>query len=86
MVASTLPVQWLLPHTGWRGLFWCIAGALALAMLVIGIAVPMDARPGQSQTRVPAGYADVFRHRTFLRFGPIGFFHYGGMISDVSYT
>jgi MFS family permease len=25
MVASTLPVQWLLPSLGWRGLFWLVA-------------------------------------------------------------
>jgi MFS family permease len=32
MVASTLPVQWLLPVWGWRGLFWVLAGCL----LVLG--------------------------------------------------
>ncbi len=31
MLASTLPVQWLLPVVGWRGLFWIVAGLLALA-------------------------------------------------------
>ena len=25
MLASILPVQWLLPSLGWRGLFWVIA-------------------------------------------------------------
>ena len=32
MLASTLPVQWLLPTLGWRGLFWVVAALLALAM------------------------------------------------------
>ena len=27
MVASTVPVQWLLPLLGWRGLFWLVGGA-----------------------------------------------------------
>ena len=40
MVASTLPVQWLMPVLGWRGLFWVLAGTLALSMLVIAYAVP----------------------------------------------
>ena len=29
MLASTLPVQWLLPALGWRGLFWAVAALLA---------------------------------------------------------
>lgn len=81
MVASTLPVQWVLSLLGWRGLFWCVAGALALAMLVIRGVVPLDARPEHSSSAVSNGYAAVFRHRTFLRFAPIGFFHYGGLIA-----
>jgi predicted MFS family arabinose efflux permease len=81
MVASTLPVQWVLPYTGWRGLFWCIAAALTLAMFVIYLVVPADPRRRHASTEVASSYADVFRHRTFLRFAPIGFFHYGGMIA-----
>ena len=33
MLASTLPVQWLLPMLGWRGLFWWVAGLLLIAMV-----------------------------------------------------
>ena len=40
MLASTLPVQWLLPLVGWRALFWVLAGLLFLAMLVIVFVVP----------------------------------------------
>jgi MFS family permease len=43
MVASTLPVQWLLPWLGWRGLFWALAAALGLAMIALWLAVPRDA-------------------------------------------
>ncbi len=81
MVASTLPVQWLLPELGWRGLFWCIAAALAISIVVIGVVVPADARQPRLQAEGPTGYVAVFRHRTFLRFAPIGFFQYGGMIA-----
>ncbi len=82
MVASTLPVQWLLPLIGWRGLFWAIAGCIGLAMLAILQLVPRDA-----PVRVAAGpsaaggYAEVWSHPTFLRFAPMGFFHYGGLIA-----
>lgn len=40
MVASTLPVQWLLPITGWRGLFLILGALLALSMVLIAWQVP----------------------------------------------
>jgi predicted MFS family arabinose efflux permease len=42
MVASTLPVQWLLPVLGWRGIFWAVAALLALAMALVAWCVPRD--------------------------------------------
>lgn len=80
MVASTLPVQWLLPQVGWRPLFWGLAVLLALSMALIAWRVPDwstdDARRG------PRGsYAPVWRHRYFWQMVPIGFFSYGGMIA-----
>ena len=82
MVASTLPVQWLLPVLGWRGLFWAIAGALGVATLAIAWRVPGDVRRPARAASVPeSGYLEIFRHPTFQRFAPLGFFHYGGMIA-----
>lgn len=81
MVASTLPVQWLLPLLGWRGLFWLIAAMLAVAMLAIFWIVPRDP-PDTADPKVTAGgYALVCRDPTFRRFAPLAFFHYGGMIA-----
>jgi predicted MFS family arabinose efflux permease len=87
MLASTLPVQWLLPVWGWRGLFVGLAVMFAVSMIFItafvGVdAVGADAAPGDAPT-TPAqgGYAEVFRHPTFIRFAPMGFFHYGGMVA-----
>jgi predicted MFS family arabinose efflux permease len=80
MVASTLPVQGLLPALGWRGLFWLIAGLLGVSMAAIAALVPPDApvrQPGVCTTR----YAAIWKQPTFVRFAPIGFFHYGGMIA-----
>lgn len=45
MVASTLPVQWMLPLVGWRGLFWGLALMFALAALAILAWVPPDTDP-----------------------------------------
>jgi len=41
MLASTLPVQWLLPLTGWRPLFWILALLLLLSMAAIAWLVPV---------------------------------------------
>lgn len=80
MVASTLPVQWMMPVLGWRGLFWLIAVLLTVSMAAIVACVPKDVRPLTSVSRT-VGYADIWRQRTLLRFAPMAFFHYGGMIA-----
>jgi predicted MFS family arabinose efflux permease len=79
MVASTLPVQWLLPLLGWRGLFWAVAAAVLLGMLATVWLVPRDA-PAPAPVAA-GGYAEVWRHPTFVRLAPMGFFHYGGLIA-----
>lgn len=83
MVASTLPVQWMLPLLGWRGLFWLMAGCLVVAMAAIALLIPRDAPAPRPLRRPPASadYLRVVRHRTFLRLMPSGFFHYGGLIA-----
>lgn len=79
MVASTLPVQWLLPQFGWRGLFWLVAALLALAMAAIAWIVPRDRPPVAAAA--PGGYREVFGHRSFIRLLPMGFFHYGALVA-----
>lgn len=81
MVASTLPVQWLLPLLGWRGLFWVIAALVSISLLTIAWLVPRDGPKIQRPDKSSAGYAEVFRHPTFLRFAPLGFFLYGGLLA-----
>ncbi|WP_427914394.1 MFS transporter [Ramlibacter sp. MMS24-I3-19] len=80
MVASTLPVQWLLPVMGWRPVFVLLAIGLAVASLVLVWRVPgWDV--GSHAGDQPPSYAQVWRHPYFRRMAPIGFFNYGGMIA-----
>lgn len=80
MVASTLPVQWLLPQVGWRPLFWGLAVLLAVSMAVIAWRVPDWST--EDATGGPRGsYGPVWRHPYFWQMVPIGFFSYGGMIA-----
>jgi predicted MFS family arabinose efflux permease len=82
MVASTLPVQWLLPQVGWRPLFWGLAVLMALAMAVIGWLVPdWDTSAANRKDGPKASYAEVWRHPYFWQMAPVGFFTYGGMIA-----
>ncbi len=86
-VASTLPVQWLMPVLGWRGIFGLLAGLLLLAVTAIVYVVPRWPMPAASHApdevlghRLGV-YAVVFRHPYFRSLTPFGFFAYGGMVA-----
>lgn len=86
MVASTLPVQWLMPVLGWRGIFWVLAAALALSMLVIALTVPKweiraaSLAQGVDQ-HASLSYGDIWRDPYFRMMLPLGLVNYGGMIA-----
>jgi predicted MFS family arabinose efflux permease len=82
MVASTLPVQWLLPVVGWRPMFWAAALGLALAMLGVALCVPRDRPAAHADPGVaPPGFGVVFRHPAFVRFAPLAFLINGGLMA-----
>jgi MFS family permease len=81
MLASTLPVQWLMPVTGWRPLFWGLAALIAVSMAVIAWTVPRWESAPAATEPAGKGYAEVWRHPYFRRMVPVGFFTYGGMIA-----
>ena len=83
MIASTLPVQWLMPALGWRPLFLALAVLLALAMAAIGWQVPRWARRTAPEVAADSGdgYHQVWRHPYFRALLPLGFFCYGGLLA-----
>ena len=83
MVAATLPVQWLMPLTGWRGLFWALAALIALSMVAIAATVPAWRPPDAASGSAAAskGYGLIWRHPYFRQMLPIGFVNYGGMVA-----
>ena len=81
MLASTLPVQWLLPLVGWRALFWGLAGLVFLAMLVIALVVPKWALDTGTATDTAPGYAEIWKSRYFQKLSPLAFFNYGGLVA-----
>lgn len=84
MVASTLPVQWLMPLVGWRALFVALAALVLGAMVLIAWKVPqwhVTAPSTQDEAPVKASYAEVWRHPYFRKMAPLGFFCYGGLVA-----
>ncbi len=86
-VASTLPVQWLMPVLGWRGIFGTLAALLVLAIVAVAWVVPRwpaaspPLAPTDASAPRPDAYAAVFRHPYFRSLTPVGFFAYGGMVA-----
>ncbi|WP_332813683.1 MFS transporter [Ramlibacter sp.] len=80
MLASTLPVQWLVPLAGWRPLFWGLAALIALSMLLLAWRLPAWQPPAPAAGG-RASYAEVWRNPCFQRLAPVGFFSYGGMLA-----
>ena len=80
MVASTLPVQWLLPVLGWRGLFWRSRRCWPWRCWQIRLLVPTDAPARRGAPGEPGGYAAIWPPLVFRR-RAAGFFHYGGMLA-----
>ncbi len=81
MLASTLPVQWLLPLVGWRALFWALAGLVVVAIAVIALVVPVWTKDAAAKTDTPDGYAEVWKNRYFQKMSPLAFFNYGGLLA-----
>ena len=85
MVASTLPVQWLVPLVGWRLLFVGLGLMVVAALVLIAWQVPRwDVGPSAEPKALASGdgsYAEVWRHPYFRKMAPIGFFVYGGLVA-----
>ena len=88
MVAATLPVQWLMPLLGWRGLFWALALLIVLSMGLLALKVPAwrhDLPPRDDEVGVPVpeavDYRQIWRNPYFRTMVPVGFVNYGGMVA-----
>lgn len=83
LVGATLPVHWLMPLTGWRPLFWLLAGGVLLAMALIAWTAPAWPRAPAPAGGALAdgGYAEVWRSPFFRKLLPLGFFNYGGFVA-----
>jgi MFS family permease len=72
-MAATLPAQAILPFTGWRGLFWMMAGLAALASAWIALSVPerpVSTAPKRALRAEIVEYLHIARHPAYRRLAP----------------
>jgi predicted MFS family arabinose efflux permease len=84
MLASTLPLHWLLPVWGWRGISDAIAIGIVAAIGLLVALVPAAVAKPEPAARAPEsaiGYGGIFSHPRFVQLVPAGLFIYGGMIA-----
>ena len=86
MVASTLPVQWLMPIWGWRGIFVALSAMTFIAIFVIIVIAPAwkhDAVGADVDKNkfVDNSYAQVWSNRYIRSLIPLAFFLYGGLVA-----
>jgi MFS family permease len=84
MVASTLPVQWLMPMWGWRGIFVTLGAMTFIAILAIMVIVPawkLERTEATSGKAVDNSYAQVWSNQYIRSLIPLAFFLYGGLVA-----
>jgi predicted MFS family arabinose efflux permease len=84
VLTSTAPVQWMLPVTGWRGVFWIAAGLLLGVAVALWTVLPRgrEGRGGATSfITALGGYAAVFRSSYFWRMAIPGALLQGGFVA-----
>jgi len=86
VLTTTVPVHWVLPVLGWRGVFWVAAAMLVAVAVLMWTVLPRDrerksAVPTPSFLASMAGYREVFRHGYFWRMAATGAVVQGGFIA-----
>jgi MFS family permease len=85
VLTATAPVQWMLPITGWRGVFWISAVLLLAVAVALWVLLPRG-REGRGGTPLSfmsalGGYGAVFRNSYFWRMSIPGAMMQGGFVA-----
>ena len=79
-VASTLPVQILLPIIGWRSIFLIIASLILISIILISILIPSwETKRGEDQNNNLQNLSYIWKNKFFISLVPLAFFNYGGV-------
>ena len=81
MLSSSLPVQYLLPTIGWRGVFITLSILTAICIILIIIFIPkwnineLDKNSGTGNLK------EIWKNNFFISLVPMGLFNYGGLFA-----
>ncbi len=79
-VASTLPVQILLPIIGWRSIFLVIASLILISIILISILIPSwETKRDEDQNNNLQNLSYIWKNKFFISLVPLAFFNYGGV-------
>ena len=79
-VASTLPVQILLPIIGWRSIFLIIASLILISIILISILIPSwETKRNEDQNNNLQNLSYIWKNKFFISLVPLAFFNYGGV-------
>ena len=79
-VASTLPVQILLPIIGWRSIFLIIASLILISIILISILIPSwETKRDEDQNNNLQNLSYIWKNKFFISLVPLAFFNYGGV-------
>ena len=80
MLASTLPIQLLLPEIGWRNIFLILSGLILTTIILVILIIPSwDKTETPIEDKGFSSYKTIWTHPYFLSLVPLGFFNYGGL-------
>ena len=79
-LASTLPVQILLPIIGWRSIFFLISILIIFSIILLLLFIPSwETQNREERKNVTASLLDVWKDKFFISLIPLAFFNYGGV-------
>lgn len=81
MLSSSLPVQYLLPSVGWRGVFINLAILTSICIILIVLFIPNWENSNSNQTSKQGRLSDIWSNNFFKSLVPMGFFNYGALFA-----
>ena len=81
MLSSSLPVQYLLPSIGWRGVFINLAILTLICIILIALFIPKWENLNSNQTSEQGRLSDIWSNDFFKSLVPMGFFNYGALFA-----
>ena len=81
MLFSSLPVQYLLPSIGWRGVFINLAILTLICIILIALFIPKWENLNSNQTSAQGRLSDIWSNDFFKSLVPMGFFNYGALFA-----